>query len=155
MINIDKEDRESANDAVKGTTGGCVLIGCGGLLLFALFSAITGFQSMQDRAKEVAVRRNMGEIQKRVQQYSQRHKGYFPACIDTSLSNGIAFENPFKLNRPFIVTMTDTITMTTTLAQGQIAYMPLDITARGARRYSILGKSNQKNSLMEFRVYGK
>jgi hypothetical protein len=163
MSDNKEQEQESANDAVKGTKWGCVLISGGGLLFLGgsgllflvLFSAITGFQSMQDRAKEVAVRRNMGEIQKRVEQYSQRHKSYFPAYIDTSLSNGIAFENPYKLNRPFIVTMTDTITMTTTLVQGQIAYMPLDITNRGARRYGILGKSTQKNSLMKFRLYSQ
>jgi hypothetical protein len=155
MIDVNKQNQDSTDDAVKGATWGCFLIGGVALLMLFIVNAITGFISMQDRAKEVAVRRNMEEMQKRVEQYSQSHKGYFPTFIDTTLSRGMAFENPYKLNGPFFVTMTDTVGMTMLLVQGQIAYMPLDITSMGAKRYGILGKSTQKNVLMKYRLSNK
>jgi hypothetical protein len=147
-----KPGRFDINKAVVVVNWGCLIIGGGIVLLFVFASAISGFMSMQGRSKESTIKHSMQILESAVIDYATAHRGYYPADIESIVSKRHDLANPISKKWPAAITC-DTMHLRLRLKHGQIAYVPLLISAKGSRSYAFFAKGHS-DYLLDFRIWG-
>lgn len=130
-------------------------LGCNVLLLITvllpvglvLIFIITGFESMQVRARQSPVQSDMRIVQQWANDYADLHKGQYPIALDECLPSR---QLSARAGKPMtqILVLRDTAGIIEKLKMYQIAYIPLDIKNNQAGNYLIFGKWKEGEALL-------